>query len=527
MVSTRIQVRRDTLANFLANNVILALGEPAYLTDLGSEVTGDGGTATDKLPRRPALDPTTNTYAPDVTSALRIGIASTFTLNSGTTDAQVNAWLASALPGTICRLLGNMTTTTGFTIPDNVTIDGYGANLTVAAGSTAHTIRLGNGSSLLGLRIVSSAVTSTSVNAVQISSKTDTTVRDVTISGSKRCGIEIANSTRYTIDNNRIRNSTAQAINIVMSDGGIVTRNYVETALHGIQFWGGDSASLNAIGIRNVLIANNHVYGVTGGIWGSLAQGITVTGNHVENCSDVGIDFEGCQDCTASGNTVRNCTTAGLSVFFGAIGCVFTGNTVIQDTAAGVGFKAASSETSSNIRVANNTFRVVNNGVITADTSGITDSAFVGNTMVTTKSAASAFVMFNCSNIQLRNNRITVFQASGIVNVGGPLWTIDDNDINSTSDNSAAGDTVAGVRVLWQDATNSARRAHIHGNRIWGFNKGVLDDCGGDNTSQAWIKDNQVDTIRYRGVYGNGYYGVIEGNRQYTDPNTVAAQSAL
>ncbi|ROS34531.1 right-handed parallel beta-helix repeat-containing protein [Curtobacterium sp. PhB78] len=459
--------------------------------------------------------------------ALQSGIASTLAVTTSTTDAQVASWLNSALPGTVCRLVGSMTTTAGFDIPNNVTLDGYGATITAAAASNAHTIRLGNGSGLIGLKIISSAVTAATYNAVEISSKTDALVRDVAITGSKRCGIEVANSTRYNLVNNKIRNSAAQAINIVNSDAGVVTGNYIDTALHGIQFWGGDSSTSSTIGIRNVLIANNNVSNVTGGIWGSLGQGIAITGNHVENCADVGIDFEGCQDSTATGNTVRNATTAGLSVFYGSVSCTFTGNTVINDTAAGFGFKAATSKTNSGIRVVGNTFRCTNNGVITADTGAITDSAFANNTMVTTKSGQSGFVTFNCSNLQVRGNRITVYQASGIVNVGGPLWNVDDNDINTTSDTSAAADTVAGVRMLWQDGTNNAQNSHIHGNRIWGFNKGIVDDCGGDNTSHAWIKDNQVNTIRYRGTYGNGYYGIIESNRQYTDPNTVTTSSAL
>lgn len=44
-MTTKIQIRRATLAAFIAANVILAMGEPAYTTDTKDYRIGDGVTA--------------------------------------------------------------------------------------------------------------------------------------------------------------------------------------------------------------------------------------------------------------------------------------------------------------------------------------------------------------------------------------------------------------------------------------------------------------------------------------------------
>ena len=43
-MTTRIKIRRDTTTNWHSNNPVLALGEPAYDTDLNKLKIGDGNT---------------------------------------------------------------------------------------------------------------------------------------------------------------------------------------------------------------------------------------------------------------------------------------------------------------------------------------------------------------------------------------------------------------------------------------------------------------------------------------------------
>lgn len=70
-IKRRILIRRDTLTNFVAANVVLQAGEPAYLTDVGVQVVGDGVQTVDKLPQ-----PTSANVVP---------------LNSVSTDATIAA----------------------------------------------------------------------------------------------------------------------------------------------------------------------------------------------------------------------------------------------------------------------------------------------------------------------------------------------------------------------------------------------------------------------------------------------------
>lgn len=112
-----------------------------------------------------------------------------------------------------------------------------------------------------------------------------------------------------------------------------VSGNKMVDVHHGILWWGGDSnlskdgVAINPRWARRITIVNNVVDGANmGGIWGSMGIDVTVTGNTVQNCYDVGIDFEGCINGVASGNTVRNCSYGCLTTFFYTRNILFIGN---------------------------------------------------------------------------------------------------------------------------------------------------------------------------------------------------------
>jgi parallel beta-helix repeat protein len=62
-----------------------------------------------------------------------------------------------------------------------------------------------------------------------------------------------------------------------------------------------------------------------------MGSNIVVKGCHVENCGDVGIDFEGSDYCIASNNTVKNCGNSALATFFYSTEILFKDNVVTQD----------------------------------------------------------------------------------------------------------------------------------------------------------------------------------------------------
>jgi hypothetical protein len=63
-----------------------------------------------------------------------------------------------------------------------------------------------------------------------------------------------------------------------------------------------------------------------------MGERISITGNTVVDCGDVGIDFEGCFDSTAAGNTVADCKSSCLCTVFDNRGIVFSGNSCAQHT---------------------------------------------------------------------------------------------------------------------------------------------------------------------------------------------------
>jgi hypothetical protein len=130
--------------------------------------------------------------------------------------------------------------------------------------------------------------------------------------------------------------------------GGKVHGNTADGYGYGIQWWGGDANPITADGdlanerkcggfsiMGNEMRNLEDVLGGGAGIWGSMGKDITVNGaNIVDNCADVGIDFEGCDTWICSGNIVTNCVNGCLTTFFYSRAGEFGPNTCRQDDAA-------------------------------------------------------------------------------------------------------------------------------------------------------------------------------------------------
>lgn len=83
-MATKIQLRRDTAANWTRNNPVLAVGEPGLETDTGIVKYGDGSTAWNSLPYA-----NLNSLADFTTSDLSEGS------NLYYTNARVNAYVTA------------------------------------------------------------------------------------------------------------------------------------------------------------------------------------------------------------------------------------------------------------------------------------------------------------------------------------------------------------------------------------------------------------------------------------------------
>lgn len=328
--------------------------------------------------------------------------------NTTAINAAVATIVASGTPGRVIipagqdfpvtpGSVGNPSLGGGVVSGSNVTFTGGGTLSTVQTTAGA-LITIPSGSTNCGVDGIIFKGPNDHIVGIQIRSGSSLMSRDITIANNRciECRLVQTNdlyvlygfvSTHATTgnitrnvtvrDNTGLRTATNLTnlafILLWYTIGAEVHGNRIDGYGYGIQWWGGD-ASPNADGaIANerkcgeMTITGNRVSNMLdvsaggAGIWGSMGFDITVSGNTVKECADVGIDFEGCQNCTASGNTVTNAANGALTTFFYNRSVVFTGNSCRRNTA---GIMAR-----------------VQNNYPTQDNQGAT---FVGNTLEST-----------------------------------------------------------------------------------------------------------------------------------------------
>lgn len=263
--------------------------------------------------------------------------------------------------------------------------------------------------------------------------------------------------------------------------GAEVEGNRLDGYPYGIQWWGGDADTMvdgavaNERKAGNFTITNNKVFncfaadGGGAGIWGSMGITVTVTGNTVVGCGDVGIDFEGCTDGTATGNTVKSCANGCLTTFFYNRNITFSANTVTQ--------------TNQSIIV-----RVMNNALDT-DNKSVT---FVGNTFTATTGISTVyFEPVGVGTFRANTCRNVVFY-SRFNNQGATTVTE-----NSFDYDVVAGAAMSAIKVGYNNVPN---RVRIRGNEIRTSVSQPAGSRGIDalhenpvNPPRQWIEDNVVE----------------------------------
>lgn len=135
----------------------------------------------------------------------------------------------------------------------------------------------------------------------------DCIISNVEINGGgfRNNGFLVFKKKNVIIEGCKLGNGLGQCILDVFSHNTHYKNNTLYKAQHGIQYWGSSSG----------LSSDNHVYKVTGGIWTACASEIVIKNNYIHDCSDVGIDFEGGNNCLSDGNTVEYCSNGELAVF--------------------------------------------------------------------------------------------------------------------------------------------------------------------------------------------------------------------
>jgi parallel beta-helix repeat protein len=446
--------------------------------------------------------------------------------SGGDDTAVLQGWLNS-VAGKAGRFTGGAYTTSAtLTIPASTAITGLGASITGASG-TFDMVSLGSGATLNGLEINGNSSTRTGGNGVVISAGTGNVVRGCYIHNINGKGVTVVSgSAQYLVGFNRIVSCGGQGISLDSSSTGRIIGNRIDTCQHGIQWWGGDSSVSTTIGITSIVILGNTIKSVTGGIWGSLGQYVTVTGNNIDTCSDVGIDFEGCLDSVATGNVVRNASNSGLAVFHASSRVLFTGNTVDNSMVAtnGHGFHAYTTQTNTRITVTNNTLTTAQLA-ITNDTSGsLTDSVFSDNEIRVTNAGYGGISLYEGSRLHVLNNTVHSAGFHGIDFQGVSDGRIEGNQVFTDSDTSTAGQATGGIHLYWRSATYPGKRNRIRNNVVVGFVQAIFDNCWGDNASYALIENNVATPVNHKGT--TGYTGVINNNRKDTD-HTASVVAAV
>ena len=407
-------------------------------------------------------------------------------------------------------------------VPDNVNIiSEKGAVLKALNGTSNSVLILGNNCTIQGLEIDGNKSNKTGGNGIFVSQKTGVKIINCTVRNTYEKGIKLNNSTDFIVDGNTVVDAgvgenNAQAIECVFSNRGRISNNFVNNCRHGIQFWGGDSALTSTTGLFDLTITGNIVKNVRGGIWGSLGERITIQGNTIEFCSDVGIDFEGCKYSTAIGNTVKDCSSAALAVFYGGESLVFEGNTVLQNSGYGRAFRVFGTKTVKNVIIKGNVLRTYNQIAIYNDAGFISDSIIDGNVIIV-DSVEYAIRILETKKISVTNNRITVSSNKGIGVYGGNECVISNNTIETLSDTSTGQNGNGGIYLYWQNDTNPCQLNTVSNNIIKGFNISINDNCWGVTFSYNWIRNNRLKSIWRK---TGDYRGRIENNVDYDKPIT-------
>lgn len=411
--------------------------------------------------------------------------------------SSIQAQITAAAGGVLRFTPGKSFAVGNLTVPANTTLIGWGAKILANASGTM--LSVGSGGKVVGLEVDGASLAT--------------------------AGVAASGATDIQVDACYIHDVMGQAINLVTTYRASVRGCRIQDCSHGIQWWGGDAASSNAVATGDLTITGNVVQNVSGGgIWGSLGERVSVVANVVNGSGDVGIDFEGSRHSSAVGNCVTNCTVAGISVYYGCTNLTITGNTVQQSVGLGPCFGALATETSTDIAVHGNILVHADGYCLSTDAAAISDSSIVSNQMTTAGTVAR---LLEADRMHVSSNRmVTSSDDTGLMVEGGSDCLISDNTIVASADASVTGWAKGGICLYWRSAGFPAVRNTVRGNTVRGFVDGIVDDCWGSATSHNWIVDNRTSSINNRFDTASGYAGVIEGNRSTTSPSTVVGDAS-
>jgi Pectate lyase superfamily protein len=273
-----------------------------------------------------------------------------------------------------------------------------------------------------------------------------------------------------------------------------VTNCVVKNAGHGVQYYGGDSnpavngAVANERKCKLGSISNCVIENIEGGgVFGSMGDGIVVSSCSVKNCNDVGIDFEGSNNCAATGNYLSNCVNGGLTNFFFCRSIVFSGNTVVQSTATYPAYRCYNSSLTTDnksVTLTGNTFNCTDSNVGSVDwNNGPSETINVtGNTFINT---VLYVVATNLKYVNIVGNSLLFPTANSIAFTGIRLSGVVGQGVSNIKNNVVVSDVVqpsgsTGIFVSGNDF-NFVDVHTIESNTTLGFLVDIKTDNYGTN----------------------------------------------
>jgi hypothetical protein len=139
-------------------------------------------------------------------------------------------------------------------------------------------------------------------------------IRGIKFSGQNfnGAGIFIGSKTDVIIDSCEMFNSYAIGVKNYLSTGTKINKCHIHSNRHGVLSQQSDKT----------IVSNCHVHNISwtsgnngGGIWTSSDTNMLITNNIVHDCADVGLDFEGGNNCISDGNIVARCRNGELTFF--------------------------------------------------------------------------------------------------------------------------------------------------------------------------------------------------------------------
>ena len=316
-------------------------------------------------------------------------------------------------------------------------------------------------------------------------------------------GIEISDMTRGVLFEN--------SPNSVISESTMVVTNE-----YGVSIIGSDNVEVSACTINGE------------GIYSSISEWLTITGNTLSNSANFGILLSGAHNSTVTLNTVTDTIESGIHIE-ASYDCEVSSNTISACDSSGI--------------YVDGSHRLVMDGNVISDTGDdglyitLSDNGTVGNSIIETVTN-DGIELDDCNNWQAHDNTITDANV-GITIYQGSFTDIWSNDI-SHIDQEGINANTHGVLETWENTVTDAETGlyYTDCDDLYIRDETVSDCVTGifvDQSEESEFSNNDVTDCTYSGIYmwelantsfiGNtitncipyGFYVEISTNLTFTD----------